>query len=90
VGERLSAGDFSEAFEAVTPAMVEAFSMAGTPGAVAERAEAVLEHADSLVLGTPLGPDTERAIDLLGEPTRDLVADPRDHHSGDRPGTGSE
>jgi 5,10-methylenetetrahydromethanopterin reductase len=90
VGERLSAGDFSEAFEAVTPAMVEAFSMAGTPGAVAERAEAVLEHADSLVLGTPLGPDTERAIDLLGGPTRDLVADPRDHHSGDRPGTGSE
>ena len=42
------------------PAMVEAFSMAGTPEAVADRATAVLEHADSLVLGTPLGPDTER------------------------------
>jgi 5,10-methylenetetrahydromethanopterin reductase len=78
VGEALAAGDFSEAFEEVTPAMVEAFSMAGTPGTVASRAKAVLEHADSLALGTPLGPDLETAIDLLGGATRALVADPRD------------
>ena len=78
VAESLSAGDFSEAFAEVTPAMVEAFSMAGTPEAVASRANAVLEHADSLVLGTPLGPDLETAIDLLGGATRALVADPRD------------
>jgi len=78
VGEALSAGRFSDAFAEVTPGMVEAFSMAGTPGAVADRAAAVLDHADSLVLGTPLGPDVEAAIDLLGGATRDLVADPRD------------
>jgi len=78
VGEALSGGEFSAAFAEVTPAMVEAFSMAGTPDAVADRAEAVLEHADSLVLGTPLGPDPETAIDLLGGATRALVADPRD------------
>jgi 5,10-methylenetetrahydromethanopterin reductase len=78
VGEALSAGDFSGAFAEVTSAMVEAFSMAGTPEAVADRAKAVLEHADSLVLGTPLGPDIETAIDLLGGATRGLVADPRD------------
>ena len=86
VGERLSSGDFSEAFGAVTTGMIEAFSMAGTPGTVAERAEAVLEHADSLVLGTPLGPDPEAAIEMLGGATRGLVADPRGR---DRPGTGS-
>jgi 5,10-methylenetetrahydromethanopterin reductase len=78
VGDSLSAGEFSAAFDEVTPAMVEAFSMTGTPEAVADRAEAVLEHADSLVLGTPLGPDLESAIDLLGGATRGLVADPRD------------
>ena len=78
VGEALSGGEFSAAFAEVTPAMVEAFSMAGTPDAVADRAEAVLEHADSLVLGTPVGPDLETAIDLLGGATRALVADPRD------------
>lgn len=77
VSEALSSGRFSEAFAAVTPAMVEAFSMAGTPETVAARAEAVCEYADSLVLGTPLGPDVERAIELLGEATRGLVADPR-------------
>ena len=78
VSEALSAGDFSGAFDEVTPAMVEAFSMAGTPETVRDRADAVLEHADSLVLGTPLGPDLETAIDLLGGATRALVADPRD------------
>jgi 5,10-methylenetetrahydromethanopterin reductase len=83
VSEALSTGEFSEAFAEVTPAMVEAFSMAGTPGAVTDRAAAVLDHADSLVLGTPLGPDVETAIDLLGGATRGLVADPRDR-------TGSE
>ncbi len=77
VGEALSAGDFSGAFAEVTPAMVEAFSMAGTPEAVADRAREVLGHADSLVLGTPLGPDIGTAIDLLGGATRALVADPR-------------
>jgi 5,10-methylenetetrahydromethanopterin reductase len=77
VREALSASRFSDAFDAVTPAMVEAFSMAGTPETVAARAEAVCEHADSLVLGTPLGPDVETAIDLLGGATRALVADPR-------------
>jgi 5,10-methylenetetrahydromethanopterin reductase len=78
VSEALSAGEFSEAFGAVTPAMVEAFSMAGTPEAVADRAAAVLDHADSLVVGTPLGPDLETAIERLGEATRARVADPRD------------
>jgi len=77
VGEALSSGDFSDAFAEVTPGMVEAFSIAGTPEAVANRAKAALEYADSLVLGTPLGPDVEAAIDLLAGATRGLVADPR-------------
>jgi 5,10-methylenetetrahydromethanopterin reductase len=44
--------------------MVEAFCIAGTPETVADRMAAVLEHADSLVVGSPLGPDLDDAIGL--------------------------
>jgi 5,10-methylenetetrahydromethanopterin reductase len=71
IGEALSAGDFSAAFDRVTPAMVDAFCMAGTPETVADRMAAVLEHADSLVVGSPLGPDLEQAIELAGAAARE-------------------
>jgi 5,10-methylenetetrahydromethanopterin reductase len=71
IGEHLSAGDFSAAFDEVTPAMVDAFCMAGTPETVAERMAGVLEHADSLVVGSPLGPDLETAIELAGAAARE-------------------
>jgi 5,10-methylenetetrahydromethanopterin reductase len=41
--------------------------MAGTPETVRERAAAVAEHADGLVVGSPLGPDLEAAVDLAAE-----------------------
>jgi 5,10-methylenetetrahydromethanopterin reductase len=71
IGEHLSAGEFSAAFDRVTPAMVDAFCMAGTPETVADRMAAVLEHADSLVVGSPLGPDLEQAIELAGGAARE-------------------
>jgi len=71
IGEDLSAGEFSAAFDRVTPAMVDAFCMAGTPETVADRMGAVLEHADSLVVGSPLGPDLDRAIELAGAAARE-------------------
>ncbi|MFB6161618.1 MAG: 5,10-methylenetetrahydromethanopterin reductase [Haloferacaceae archaeon] len=64
IGERISAGSFSEAFDLVTPAMVDAFCIAGTEEGVAERMTALLEHADGLVVGSPLGPDLEAAVSL--------------------------
>jgi 5,10-methylenetetrahydromethanopterin reductase len=64
IGERISAGDFAGAFERVTPAMVDAFCMAGTVDDVADRMAAVREHADSVVVGAPLGPDPAEAITL--------------------------
>jgi 5,10-methylenetetrahydromethanopterin reductase len=67
VSTALSEGRFDDAYGAVTPAMVEAFCMAGTPEAVSERMSAVLEHADGLVVGSPLGPELERAVELAGE-----------------------
>jgi 5,10-methylenetetrahydromethanopterin reductase len=73
IGEAIGAGAFDEAFEAVTDRMIDAFCIAGTPAAVADRVERILETADSIVLGSPLGPDPETAIELTGgslEPSR--------------------
>jgi 5,10-methylenetetrahydromethanopterin reductase len=66
LGEHISAGEFSEAFERVTPAMLDAFAVAGDVDTVTERFEAILAHADSVVVGSPLGPDLDRAIELAG------------------------
>ena len=67
IGEAVSAGEFTDAFERVTPAMIDAFCMAGTPETVRERAAAVADHADGLVVGSPLGPDLESAVDLAAD-----------------------
>jgi len=64
IGEKISAGAFSAAFGLVTPAMIDAFSMAGTPDDVADQMDAVLEHAGGVVVGSPVGPDLEEAITL--------------------------
>jgi hypothetical protein len=82
IGEQLSAGDFSAAFDAVTPAMVDAFCIAGTPETVAERMAAVLEHADSLVVGSPLGPELETAVELAGAAAREAGVGIRAETSG--------
>jgi 5,10-methylenetetrahydromethanopterin reductase len=65
IGERIAAGAFDEAFGAVTEGMLDAFAVAGTPEAVAERFEALLERADSVVAGSPLGPEPADAIELI-------------------------
>ena len=46
--------------------MVDAFCLAGTPETVADGVRAILDDADSIVFGSPLGPDIEAAIELLG------------------------
>ena len=66
IGDHISAGEFDEAFDAVTPAMLEAFCIAGTPETVGERIDGVLEYADSFVAGSPLGPDLDAAVRLAG------------------------
>ncbi|KAB1187392.1 MULTISPECIES: 5,10-methylenetetrahydromethanopterin reductase [Haloferax] len=74
IGEKISAGAFSEAFDLVTPEMIDAFSMAGTPDDVTERMAAVLEHADGIVVGSPIGPDLEEAITLAATAHRESQA----------------
>lgn len=65
IGETIESGDFTDAFEAVTPAMIDAFCIAGTPEETAEQIAGVLEYADSFVAGSPLGPDPKAAVELV-------------------------
>jgi len=67
IGDAIEAGEFEAAFGLVSDAMLEAFCLAGTPGQVADRLSAVGEHVDSVVAGSPLGPDRAAAVDLLAE-----------------------
>lgn len=64
ISEAISDGAFSTAFEAVTEPMIDAFCIAGTPETVTQRLDAVLEHADSVVVSAPLGPDLDTSIEL--------------------------
>jgi 5,10-methylenetetrahydromethanopterin reductase len=66
----VEAGDLSAAFEAVTPAMIDAFAVAGTPATVEDRLEAILSVVDGVVVGSPLGPDLETAVSLAGRTLR--------------------
>jgi 5,10-methylenetetrahydromethanopterin reductase len=65
IGSAIEAGEFEAAFGLVTDAMLAAFCVAGTPEQVAEQLTAVGEHVDSVVAGSPLGPDRAAAVDLL-------------------------
>jgi 5,10-methylenetetrahydromethanopterin reductase len=63
----ISAGEFSTAFETVTERMLDAFCVAGTPEQVGERLNELAETADSVVVGSPIGPDIEEALTLLDD-----------------------
>jgi Luciferase-like monooxygenase. len=73
IGDQISGGEFSAAFETVTPAMIDAFCMAGTPASVSDRMAATLEYADGIVAGSPLGPELEEAVDLAAQAAHDAL-----------------
>jgi 5,10-methylenetetrahydromethanopterin reductase len=70
IGDHIAAGEFTEAFGRVTEGMIDAFSVAGTPGTVVDRMAALRESTDGIVIGSPLGPDPEAAIELAAEAWR--------------------
>ncbi|MXR52005.1 5,10-methylenetetrahydromethanopterin reductase [Halovenus sp. WSH3] len=67
IGAAIAAGEFESAFGLVTEEMIDAFCLAGTPESTRDQFEAILSEADSLVMGSPLGPDLDEAIELMGE-----------------------
>lgn len=62
IGNAIEQGAFGEAFDQVTPAMLEAFSVTGTVEEVTQRFAALGDEVDGIVAGAPLGPEPATAI----------------------------
>jgi 5,10-methylenetetrahydromethanopterin reductase len=64
----LKKGDFGAAFGSVTPKMIEAFSIAGTPDVCNEKIARLLKSGiTQFVVGSPIGPNVRNSIDLISE-----------------------
>ena len=66
IKEALKANDWGQAFGKVTPEMINAFSVCGTPEMCAERiAELMKSGINQFVVGSPIGHNVREAIDLV-------------------------
>jgi 5,10-methylenetetrahydromethanopterin reductase len=64
----ISRGDFGAVIAGVTPDMVEAFSISGTPEVCRSRIDDLFKTGvTQIVVGSPIGPDKERSIKLIGK-----------------------
>ncbi len=67
IREALVKRDWGKALSSVTPEMIEAFSICGTPETCVEKVEALFKLGiTQFVAGSPLGPKVRESIDLLG------------------------
>ncbi|MBV1767786.1 MAG: LLM class flavin-dependent oxidoreductase, partial [Methanobacterium sp.] len=68
IGEMIGKGDFGGAIGAVSDELMEAFSIVGTPDDLIPKIEALGEQGvTQYVVGSPIGPDKEKSIKLMGE-----------------------
>ncbi len=68
IAEAIQKGDFGKAISLVDEDMIEAFSIAGDPDTVIDKIEELLKTGvTQVVVGSPIGPDKEKAIELIGE-----------------------
>ncbi|PVX27804.1 MAG: 5,10-methylenetetrahydromethanopterin reductase [Candidatus Bathyarchaeum sp.] len=64
----LGKGDFGTAFGSVSPTMMEAFCIAGTPDVCNEKISRLLKAGiTQFVVGSPVGPNVRKSIDLISE-----------------------
>jgi 5,10-methylenetetrahydromethanopterin reductase len=68
VSGAIGKGDFGAALGAVSDEMIRAFSVSGTPDDCKARVEELLATGvTQVVVGSPIGPNKERAIKLIGK-----------------------
>ncbi|GBC75441.1 hypothetical protein HRbin06_00759 [archaeon HR06] len=68
VKEALIKAKWKEAFSNVTEDMIDSFCIAGRPDKVIERISEIFKlGVDSLVAGTPIGPNVKNSIELLSK-----------------------
>ncbi len=68
IGDAIAKGDFAGLNNLVTDGMIEAFSICGTPADCKAKVEALKKiGVTQVVAGSPIGPDKETAIKLIGK-----------------------
>jgi len=68
IKEALKANDWGRAFGGVTPEMISAFSVCGTPDMCIERiAELLKSGISQFVVGSPIGANVRESIKLISE-----------------------
>jgi 5,10-methylenetetrahydromethanopterin reductase len=68
ISSSIAKGDFGSVMAGVTPQMVEAFSISGTPQDCRAKVDDLLKTGvTQIVVGSPVGPDKERSIKLIGK-----------------------
>jgi len=68
IKDALKANDWGRAFSGVTPEMISAFSVCGTPDMCIERiAELLKSGISQFVVGSPIGANVREAINLISE-----------------------
>ena len=68
ISDAISRFDFKAAMDAVTPRMSEAFSISGAPADCRARVDELLSTGvTQIVVGSPIGPNKESAIKLIGK-----------------------
>jgi len=68
IKEAQKANDWGRAFSGVTPEMISAFSVCGTPDMCIERiAELLKSGISQFVVGSPIGPNAREAINLISQ-----------------------
>jgi 5,10-methylenetetrahydromethanopterin reductase len=68
IKEALKANDWGRAFGGVTPEMISTFSVCGTPDMCIDRiAELLKSGISQFVVGSPIGANVRKAIDLVSE-----------------------
>ena len=68
IGVSIAKGDFGSLMGNVTADMVESFSISGKPDKCRSRIDELLQiGVTQIVVGSPIGPDKERSIKLIGK-----------------------
>jgi 5,10-methylenetetrahydromethanopterin reductase len=68
ISDSIAKYDFKSAMNAVTPKMTEAFSISGAPADCRARVDELLKTGvTQIVVGSPIGPNKENAIKLIGK-----------------------
>lgn len=68
IGAAIGKGDFGTVMGSVTPEMMNAFSICGTPEVCAQKVAALKKiGVTQIVCGSPIGPDKEKSIKLIGK-----------------------